>query len=321
MRSERTDSAAQRMRALRCMGETELVDSAAILICYDGSPAARRAIGAASALLGARRAVVLDIGPPLTPAESVAVVAPVSPAGAFENVNLDDARTRADAGAELARRAGFAAEARAGIAAPVWQGIVEAADEIDAAGIVMGTRALTGARELFEGSVSHQVAEHAKRPVLIVPPAKAPVDGGPVLICYDGSADARHAIPVAAALLVTRGAVVLDIGPLGLVAEGYAAAGSEAVELERSVFEETVEQAEAGAELARAVGFTAEARGTLDSPTWRAVAETADELGAAAIVLGTRGLTGLRELVEGSLSHEVAQHGHRPVLVVPPGTA
>ncbi len=309
------------MRAFRCVGKADVVDSAAILICYDGSLASRSAVGAASVLLGGRRAVVLDIGPPLTPAQSVDVIAPVSPAGAFENVNLDDARTRADAGAELARRAGFAAEARAGIAAPVWEGIVEAAHEIDAAVIVMGTRALTGARELFEGSVSHQVAQHAKRPVLIVPPAKAPVNGGPVLICYDGSADARRAIPVAAALLVTRRAVVLDIGPLALVAEAYAADGSEAVELERSVSEETLAQAEAGAELARAVGFTAEARGTLDSPTWRAVAEIADEIGAAAIVLGSRGLTGLRELVEGSLSHEVAQHGHRPVLVVPPGTA
>src|SRR6266542_277037 len=291
------------MRAFRCVGKADVVDSAAILICYDGSLASRSAVGAASVLLGGRRAVVLDIGPPLTPAQSVDVIAPVSPAGAFENVNLDDARARAEAGAELARQAGFAAEARAGIAAPVWEGIVEAAHEIDAAVIVMGTRALTGARELFEGSVSHQVAQHAKRPVLIVPPAKAPVNGGPVLICYDGSADARRAIPVAAALLVTRRAVVLDIGPLALVAEAYAADGSEAVEL------------------ARAVGFTAEARGTLDSPTWRAVAEIADEIGAAAIVLGSRGLTGLRELVEGSLSHEVAQHGHRPVLVVPPGTA
>jgi len=313
--------ARRRMRAGPRVRDAGVVHSPSILICYDGSASSRDAIEAASLLLGRRRAVVLDIGPPLTPAESVSVVAPVSPTEAFEDMNLDDARTRADAGAELARRAGFEAEARASIAAPVWEGIVDAANEIDAAAIVMGTRALSGARELFEGSVSHQVAEHAKRPVLIVPPAKAPVDGGPVLICYDGSADAGHAIPVAAALLVTRGAVVLDIGPLGLVAEAYAAAGSEAVELERSVVEETVEQAEAGAELARAVGFTAEARGTLDSPTWRAVAEIADEVGAAAIVLGSRTLTGLRELVEGSLSHEVAQQGHRPVLVVPPGTA
>jgi nucleotide-binding universal stress UspA family protein len=36
--------------------------------------------------------------------------------------------------------------------------------------IVVGSRGLTGLRELFEGSVSHDVAEHACRPVLIVPP-------------------------------------------------------------------------------------------------------------------------------------------------------
>jgi nucleotide-binding universal stress UspA family protein len=36
------------------------------------------------------------------------------------------------------------------------------------------------------------------------------------------------------------------------------------------------------------------------------------------IVIGSRGLNGLREIVEGSLSHEVAQHAGRPVLIVPP---
>jgi nucleotide-binding universal stress UspA family protein len=65
---------------------------------------------------------------------------------------------------------GFVAEARAGVAAPTWQGIVDTADEIDAAVIVLGSRGLKGAREAFEGSVSHQVAEEAGRPVLIVPP-------------------------------------------------------------------------------------------------------------------------------------------------------
>jgi nucleotide-binding universal stress UspA family protein len=45
--------------------------------------------------------------------------------------------------------------------------------EIDAAVIVTGSRGLRAVSELFEGSVSHDVAEHAGRPVLIVPPAKA----------------------------------------------------------------------------------------------------------------------------------------------------
>jgi nucleotide-binding universal stress UspA family protein len=122
-------------------------------------------------LLGPRRAVVLDIGPPVTAAESLAVLSPYAPSAAFEGINADDARRRARAGAERARRAGFAADARAEVAAPTWEAIVEVADDVDAAVIVLGSRGLNGARELLEGSVSHQVAEHAGRPVLIVPPA------------------------------------------------------------------------------------------------------------------------------------------------------
>jgi nucleotide-binding universal stress UspA family protein len=150
------------------------MNEAPILICYDGSDGAQRAIDAAADLLGPRRAVVLDIGPVLTAAESLAVMAPVTPGAAFEGLNEDDARQRARAGVELAQHAGFVAEARADLAAPTWEGIVDTADEIDAAVIVLGSRGLKGAREAFEGSVSHQVAEHAGRPVLIVPP---PHDG------------------------------------------------------------------------------------------------------------------------------------------------
>lgn len=54
---------------------------------------------------------------------------------------------------------------------PVSEGIVDVADEIDAAVIVLGSRGLKGIREQFEGRFSHEVAEHAGRPVLIVPPA------------------------------------------------------------------------------------------------------------------------------------------------------
>jgi nucleotide-binding universal stress UspA family protein len=96
-------------------------------------------------------------------------VSPVAPAAAFEDLNEDEARSRARDGAEHARRAGFEAEARADLGAPTWQGIVDVADEIDAAVIVTGSRGLRGVSELFEGSVSHDVAEHAGRPVLIVP--------------------------------------------------------------------------------------------------------------------------------------------------------
>ena len=143
-----------------------------ILICYDGSENAQRGIAAASALLGPRRAVVLDIGPPLTAAESYAAISPGAVGAEFEEFNTADALTRATEGAERAREAGFEATARGGIAAPTWQGVVDVADELDAAVIVLGSRGLKGGRELLEGSLSHQIAQNAGRPVLIVPPPK-----------------------------------------------------------------------------------------------------------------------------------------------------
>jgi nucleotide-binding universal stress UspA family protein len=101
-------------------------------------------------------------------------MSPVTPGAVFEEANADDALRRARTGAERARRAGFEAEARSVVSAPTWEGIVDVADELDAAVIVVGSRGLKGARELFEGSISHQVAEQAGRPVLVVPPPNGP---------------------------------------------------------------------------------------------------------------------------------------------------
>jgi nucleotide-binding universal stress UspA family protein len=150
------------------------MDDTPILICYDGSADSDRAIKAASVLLGPRRAVILDIGPTLTAAESVAATSAVVPGNAFEDLNMDSALEKARNGAVRALEAGFKAEPRAELMEPVWKGILEVADEIDAAVIVLGSRGLKGIREQFEGSVSHEVAEHAGRPVLIVPPANGP---------------------------------------------------------------------------------------------------------------------------------------------------
>jgi nucleotide-binding universal stress UspA family protein len=299
------------------------MDDLPILICYDGSDGAKRAIRAAADLFQQRRAVVLDIGPPLTAAESLAVTAPVSPAAEFEGLNEDDARRRARAGADEARQAGFESTARTELAAPTWQGVVDVADEIDAAVIVLGSRGLAGAREFLVGSVSHEVAEHAGRPVLIVPPPhERPRDRGddaePILICYDGSEGARRAIVVAGWLLRQRDSVVLNVGPIEMVADEYAALDPDAMRVDQLAEEEALSRATAGAELAREAGFRAQARSDVDSPTWSGVVEIADDVNAAVVVIGSRGLSGWKERAEGSVSHQVAEYAGRPVLIVPP---
>ena len=94
------------------------MNDAPILICYDGTDASRAAIDAAATLFRDRRAVVLDVAPPLTVAESAAIVPSGIPGTSFENVNEEDAMEQARVGVEHARLAGLDAEAQAIVEAP-----------------------------------------------------------------------------------------------------------------------------------------------------------------------------------------------------------
>ena len=125
---------------------------APLLICYDDSDGARNAVDAAVELLGEKRAVVLEVARPLTAAEAYAGLATVP--FTFEELNQAEAQQSAGRGAEYAPTAGLDAEGRGDLGVPTWKGIVDVADEIGAAVIVIGTRALSAAQELFEGSLS-----------------------------------------------------------------------------------------------------------------------------------------------------------------------
>ena len=144
-----------------------------VLIAYGGPDEGRTVVEQAAALLGPRRAIVLVVEPTLTLAESFAVLSSGVPGNELEDLNQSEAVSHAEEGAELARKAGFAAEARGTVSPTVWTGIVDVADEVDASLMVVGTRGLTGIRERAEGNVSHDVAERAHRPVLVVP-SRAP---------------------------------------------------------------------------------------------------------------------------------------------------
>ena len=74
--------------------------------------------------------------------------------------------------------------------------------------------------------------------------------------------------------------------------------------------------ADEGAELARSVGLQAEALTVADKANVAdAIAELARDRHVAAIVVGSRGLSGLRARLEGSTSRAVIKHAACPVVV------
>jgi len=75
--------------------------------------------------------------------------------------------------------------------------------------------------------------------------------------------------------------------------------------------------AEEGAALAKSLGLQAEALAEADEGNVAdAIVELAGKRDVAAIVVGSRGLSGLRARLEGSTSNAVAKHASCPVVLV-----
>jgi nucleotide-binding universal stress UspA family protein len=80
-----------------------------------------------------------------------------------------------------------------------------------------------------------------------------------------------------------------------------------------------VATAEEGATLARAVGFDAEGHSLrTDGSVGAAIVDYADSHPTRLVVIGTRGLSGLRSALTGSVTQHVTQNVHVPVLAVTP---
>jgi nucleotide-binding universal stress UspA family protein len=140
-----------------------------------------------------------------------------------------------------------------------------------------------------------------------------------ILICYDGSTDAKEAIAHGARMLRGQRATVLTIwSPFDTAALGLAGGVEDMQDSDEAGRSHAEQQAEAGGRLAIELGFDAESR-TVDRRTTiaDAILGEADALDATAILMGSRGLTGVKSLLLGSVSHAVIQHADRTVIVVP----
>jgi nucleotide-binding universal stress UspA family protein len=146
-----------------------------------------------------------------------------------------------------------------------------------------------------------------------------------VLICYDGSPDAKAAIEQAGELLDGHPATVLTVWEpfLEVLARTPAAFGMPAGignvdEIDNANRKAAEQLAQEGADFANHAGLNAQPRVCARvSSVANAILGDADEVGASAIVMGSRGLGGLSSLLVGSVSHAVIQHADRAVIVVP----
>jgi nucleotide-binding universal stress UspA family protein len=142
-----------------------------VLLAYDGSEDAKYAIAQAARLFGGRPAVVVSIIQDVAAIPAFAWAAPGALSGFDEMLDAVQAagERMAAEGAAIATQAGLqATSAAANAVGPVWDAIVQLAEERDAAAIVMGSRGFGGVKSALLGSVSNGVVHHARRPVVVV---------------------------------------------------------------------------------------------------------------------------------------------------------
>jgi nucleotide-binding universal stress UspA family protein len=164
-------SATSAARPLRRVPSTS--STGPVLFAYDGSDLAAFAIKEAAAqLTPGRDALVVCVWQPVdvgfTPTDNTRFVADRA-----TDVHRAAVRTAAH-GAHLAREQGLSAISIAIEAAPVWKGIVSAAEEHGASLIVLGPHRRSGLLGPLQGSVTAAVAAHTATPILMIPEPERP---------------------------------------------------------------------------------------------------------------------------------------------------
>lgn len=150
--------------------------SGPVLIGFDGSETAERAVRAAAEVISLRTALVVAVYEAAIAFQGnyagldvQAVPIDLQAAAAVDEALYENARLRAAHGAELMRGLGFAAEPLVA-AGDVSAGatLVRLARERDASLIVVGSHRYGRVERMLVGSTSRHVLEHAPCPVLLV---------------------------------------------------------------------------------------------------------------------------------------------------------
>jgi nucleotide-binding universal stress UspA family protein len=251
-------------------------------------------------LAGRAKVVTLTVVPPV-PLFSPELISPASPgASALPEIvarETTEAERIAEAAAAPLRAGGVAVEARVRHGTPTEE-ILKTAMELRPDLIAMGARGHSPLAELLIGSVSHGVAKHANCPALVARDGGAA--GRPVLLAVDGSPESEAATRLLAALPLPerQECRVLHVIERGDPGETGAA--------ERLLEEPIAILSGAGYPTQ---GIVRRGHGAQE------ILRAAKELSAGLIVVGDRGLTGIREFLLGSVSGRVLRYAPCSVLL------
>lgn len=197
------------------------------------------------------------------------------------------------------------------------QVIAEEASRVAAGLVVVGSRGLGPIRSTVLGSVSQEVVDLAHCPVLVARGSRI----ARIVLGTDGSPSAEAAERVLVSLPIAGGvpvnvvsvAEVLHALAIGIAPTVYADALAWQAEYEAEAVRQHLRIAEDAAERLRAGGVDAQASVRTGDPAAEllTVAETSTDL----IIVGSRGQTGLKRLVLGSVARRVLHHAKASVLV------
>lgn len=141
-----------------------------------------------------------------------------------------------------------------------------------------------------------------------------------IVVAFDGSKDAVKAVQVAGALAKEFGSELVVVHAYSVPAFAYA--GMPGAPVPNSPDLEGLSKQSGKSVLAKgllvAKNSGVDAKGELleSTSTVQALVEFSETEKADLVVLGTRGMTGFKRMVMGSVSSGVVEHAHCPVLVV-----
>jgi nucleotide-binding universal stress UspA family protein len=239
-----------------------------------------------------------------------------------ERFRIEDEQTLAESVEHVRKAGGTVTESYLRVG-DVAKEIVELAEELRVGLVVLGSRGRGRIRRALMGSVSTRVLRHVHCSAMIArgyaPGRDHARPPGKILVALDGSQEASAAAEVAREIAKATGAGVHLV--YAMQEERYRPhPGPEMWEGWEEGFEHSKRSArswlEEQAQRMRGEGAKRVEPHLVLGPPDAAILWLAEEIGTGLVVVGSRGVGGLRRALIGSVSDSVARHAHCPVMVV-----